>query len=411
MFEKQPKRKSLQEGIEEYIHEGGVVNFRQDKEGEKKRKEALIQEALEKKRRLQRHEERAERKKKLRYKEFQTDLQRSWRFKRSSLVGREENAEYLRLFKNILAERLEGLGAVRETLVEAVTRDPNIPREELKQVALRVAAEHQLPLREILPKIEQVLNAYFSRREAIETFAPEADFPDRELLEKYHVGDFERAYREGKMVPVKKPFHVELNYQPGEVKGSWYCPGIHKGSIAIISDGLRHDGTLREDREGTRTHEEGHAIDNLSKEIQNSVSEDFRPEVQEALKKYKDEILAFFRAGNMKYLAYSFFPTRMSWKKHTFSSPQEKKHFLMENASYHEFLKDVPSQEIALVEDIVTRALEALEKVEKNMPAFSREKVIGIFQHQPLRKWPRVADALLREGNFRLGGKSAKKKP
>lgn len=384
---------SIKEGIEDYLDDGGQLSFRDNKELEEKRR----LERVERRKREVEHERRFEtqkqKKKEMRTEEWRINQRGYASFKRSSIVSPQENREYLLEYRKALKKRLEFPGILRDALLRLLYKNPDSSEQEILDTGLRIAKESNIDPSEILPFLRTIIVLYRRRRNAVLSFNPHQPFKDKDALAEYHNVHLPEDIESGAIKGIDKgPFNVFITYEDSQYpknKGDsgCYLPGINEGSIALIRGN-------REGEESTRSHEEGHAIHNLVRVAQKegegrSHVRKHTFEMLGALRQYKNEILAFFREGD---LTGAFF----FYRSEPFTSPKSElrkssaRRFAVD---YRSFIENLTEEEIIVVREIVLEVMYLLDAVQsqKNL---SLEETIGIFEAHPLYNWIKVARRL-----------------
>ncbi len=271
------------------------------------------------------------------------------------------------VYKEVVAERLRGIGAIRVYLLDALAQNPDLETEFLKEPVLSIAEQHGIPRDAIFETLLSFLERYRLRRDAISRKSDSEIITDATGL-KIAV---EQIYRDTFSIFIVGPKITDIGSISRRGGGSYwpfYEDGIYSHTSASLDDVYV---------EGTRTHEGQHAIYQLEHNKEPRILKD--TSLGSALCSARDEMLAYLRDSKGTFLGTSFFLP--SYK--SFSGEHNSYQYMHENLSE----KDKEEYTLLLKKgEIAARRL---------LKRLAVEEVIGILSQTPLERWSATADRIV----------------
>jgi len=262
--------------------------------------------------------------------------------------------------------RMEGVGVIREKLLNLLLENPDSSREEIFSEAISAGCNYDISevvLREVL---DPVLDNFMRRRELIRNTTSEDVL---KLLKEYGY-EFDNSITK----IIKKVFDIEVQGKviidgSGEVNSQGGF--TYKGQVFSVNmDGL----------ESISLHEEQH---NIHEMIPGENVVYLSHELEDSLKCAKDEILAFFRMAD-EY-----------WEISVIHQLQPKGSYVKSNA-YEKIWENLNVEDRDSYCNIVQQAVDVLVQMSE-MYQNNRDKIIGMLQFIPLDQWSSYLRKLLKD--------------
>ncbi len=359
------ERTEIAEGIDEYNTERGVPD---DAERKRLRIHAeILEEQAKRAEEFKRAEEEIEARK--RYRDalrFEMDPKSIRKIAQTP----DERRICTEVYKEIVAERLEGIGAIRVYLLNALAQNPDAEFGSLAGSVMAIAERHNLRQDTIYGPFYSFFQQYRLRRDAMSRKSDNEIRADAEYLKRA----IEEIYRDTFSIFFIGPKIADIGL-PNRSGGGAYWPYLEGGIYSTSSD---RPGSA--DSKRTRIHEEQHAIYSLEhhQEINARESEG----LDSALVSARNEMLAYLRESKGIFSGASFLLPRYK----TYSDePPNPYRYMHENLSdkdkgkYESYLK--------------AGAIAAGRLLESS--GLGVEEIIGILSQTPLKKWGTTADRII----------------
>ncbi len=273
------------------------------------------------------------------------------------------------VYTEIVAERLEGIGAMRVYLLNALTQNPDAEVESLKDAVLSIAEQHNISRDAVLETFLSFFKQYRLRRD-IMSRKSDSDI-ERDATEKKIA--IEQIYRDTFSIFIVGPKTTDTGHSNRGGGGS-YWP-FYEGGIYSHASAPLHSVNS----ENTRIHEGQHALYKL--EHSQETDAFFHESMDSSLHSARDEILAHLRASNGSFLGTSFLLP--DYKLYSGGcNPYEYMHKNLSEENKEKYASYLRQGDIAAQRLLKSKRLGV-------------EEVIGILSRTPLQRWGVVADRII----------------
>lgn len=278
----------------------------------------------------------------------------------------------LEVYKEVVAERLRGIGAIRVYLLDTLAQNPNAELEPLQAAVTSLAEQHHMSTELVVKSFQEFFTQYRSRRNRMACISNtdiEKDAAELEIC-------IEKVYRDTFSI-----FIVGTDItDSGEVKksgGGSYWKRYRSGIYTHVRPRVSGDFNPK-----ARIHEEQHALYNLE--------HPFEPDaftsrgLSDSLYSARNEMLACLRESDGKLFDIPWLRPR--YKRTGEPDAYEYMHTNLSENEKSKYQSYIKKGEIA-----ANRLLQS--------GLFGVEEMVGILSQTPLERWPATATRILAAKN------------